>query len=60
MKPGEILFGEGPIVLYEGRRVAEIEVTNTSDHTIERAPGACTSTCPPAIPCAGVPESVGA
>src|SRR2546425_6722930 len=34
MKPGEILFGEGPIVLNEGRRTAEIEVTNASDHTI--------------------------
>src|SRR5881397_698158 len=34
MKPGEILFGEGPIVLNGGRRTAEIEVTNASDHTI--------------------------
>ena len=34
MQPGEILFGEGAIVLNEGRRTAEIEVTNTSDHTI--------------------------
>src|SRR6266496_3855864 len=34
MKPGEILFGEGPIVLNEGRRTAEVEVTNASDHTI--------------------------
>ena len=34
MKPGEILFGYGPIVLNRGRRTAEIEVENTSDHTI--------------------------
>jgi urease beta subunit len=34
MIPGEILFGEGPIVLNGGRRTAEIEVANTSDHTI--------------------------
>jgi urease subunit gamma/beta len=34
MKPGEILFGEGSIILNEGRRTAEVEVKNTSDHTI--------------------------
>lgn len=34
MKPGEVLFGDGPIVLNRGRRTVEIEVENTSDHTI--------------------------
>ena len=34
MRPGETLFGEGPIVLNEGRRTVEIEVENASDHTI--------------------------
>jgi urease subunit gamma/beta len=34
MKPGEILLGEGPIVLNEGRRTEAIDVENTSDHTI--------------------------
>ena len=34
MKPGECLFGEGPIVLNAGRRTLEVEVENTSDHTI--------------------------
>ncbi len=34
MKPGEILFGGGTIVLNAGRRTAEISVENTSDHTI--------------------------
>lgn len=34
MKPGEILFGEGPIVLNAGRRTVDVEVQNTSDHTI--------------------------
>ncbi len=34
MKPGEVLFGPGPIVLNEGRRTIEVEVRNTSDHTI--------------------------
>jgi urease beta subunit len=32
--PGEILFGEGPIVLNAGRRTVELEVENASDHTI--------------------------
>ena len=34
MKPGEILFGEGAIVLNRDRRTVEIEVENTSDHAI--------------------------
>lgn len=34
MKPGEILFGEGPIVYNAGRPTVEIEVENTSDHVI--------------------------
>jgi len=34
MKPGEILFGDGPLVLNRGRRTVEIEVENTSDHAI--------------------------
>lgn len=34
MKPGEMRFGEGPILLNRDRRSVEIEVENTSDHTI--------------------------
>ncbi len=34
MKPGEIILGDGPIVLNSGRPVVEIEVENTSDHTV--------------------------
>jgi urease beta subunit len=34
MKPGEILFGAGTIALNRDRRTVEIEVENTSDHTI--------------------------
>jgi urease beta subunit len=34
MTPGEILFGDGPIVLNRGRRTVAVEVENTSDHTI--------------------------
>lgn len=34
MAPGEILFGTGPIVINKGRRTAEVDVLNTSDHTI--------------------------
>jgi urease subunit gamma/beta len=34
MKPGECLFDTGPIVLNTGRRTVELEVENTSDHTI--------------------------
>ena len=34
MAPGEILFGTGPIVINAGRRTAEVDVLNTSDHTI--------------------------
>jgi urease beta subunit len=34
MKPGEIILGDGPIVLNRDRRRVEIDVENTSDHTI--------------------------
>ena len=34
MRPGEILFGAGSIPLNAGRRTAEVDVLNTSDHTI--------------------------
>src|SRR5215471_6025579 len=34
MTPGEVLFGDGPIVLNAGRRTDEIDVRNASDHTI--------------------------
>jgi len=34
MKPGEWLFDEAPIVVNAGRRTVDIEVQNTSDHTI--------------------------
>jgi urease subunit gamma/beta len=34
VRPGEILLGEGPIVLNEGRATIEIDVENTSDHVI--------------------------
>jgi urease subunit gamma/beta len=34
MKPGEWLFGDGPIVLNGGRHTVELEIENTSDHTI--------------------------
>lgn len=34
MTPGEILFGSGSITLYAGRRTAEVDVRNASDHTI--------------------------
>jgi urease beta subunit len=34
MRPGEILLGDGPIALNAGRRTAEVDVLNTSDHTI--------------------------
>lgn len=34
MKPGEVLLGEGEIVLNAGRRTVELVVENTSDHTI--------------------------
>jgi urease beta subunit len=33
-KPGEILLAPEPIVLNAGRRTVEVEVENTSDHTI--------------------------
>jgi urease subunit beta len=32
--PGELLLAEAPIVLNAGRVTAEVEVENTSDHTI--------------------------
>ena len=34
MKPGEVLFGSGSITLNQGRRTVEIDVENTSNHTI--------------------------
>jgi urease beta subunit len=34
MKPGEILFAEGPITLNPGRPTVELTVENTSDHTV--------------------------
>jgi urease beta subunit len=34
MKPGEILFGDGPIVLSAGRPTVELEVENRSSHTL--------------------------
>jgi urease subunit gamma/beta len=34
VKPGEILFGDGSIQLNAGRASVELDVTNTSDHTI--------------------------
>ena len=34
MEPGEILFGDGPISINVGRRTAEVDVLNRSDHTI--------------------------
>jgi urease subunit gamma/beta len=34
MRPGEILFAEGPVTLNAGRPTVELPVTNTSDHTI--------------------------
>jgi urease subunit gamma/beta len=34
VRPGEILFAEGPIALHAGRTTAEVTVTNVSDHTI--------------------------
>lgn len=34
MRPGEIIFADGPITLNAGRPTAEVSVTNGSDHTI--------------------------
>ena len=34
MKPGEVIFGDGTIVLNAGRATVDVEVENTSDHTI--------------------------
>ncbi len=35
MKPGQRSFGPGPIVVNAGRRVTQLQVTNTSDHTVQ-------------------------
>jgi urease subunit gamma/beta len=34
MTPGEVILGDGAIVLNPGRVTVEVEVENTSDHTI--------------------------
>jgi urease subunit gamma/beta len=34
VRPGEVLLGEGPIVLNAGRETVEVDVENTSDHVI--------------------------
>ena len=34
MTPGEVILGDGGIVLNAGRVTVEVEVENTSDHTI--------------------------
>ena len=34
MTPGAVRFGDGAIVLNAGRATADVEVENTSDHTI--------------------------
>jgi urease subunit gamma/beta len=34
MKPGEIILGDGPITLNAGRATVELDVENSSDHTI--------------------------
>jgi urease beta subunit len=34
MRPGEVLFGDGPIPLNPGRPTVEVLVENTSDHAI--------------------------
>jgi len=34
MRPGEVLLGDGPIVLNAGRPTVEMDVENTSDHVI--------------------------
>jgi urease subunit gamma/beta len=34
VKPGEIIYGDGSIVLNDGRRTVEIDIENTSNHTI--------------------------
>jgi len=34
VRPGEILLGEGPIVVNAGRDAVEIDVENASDHVI--------------------------
>ncbi len=35
MKPGEIIVGEGDIVLNEGRAVASVTLTNTGDRPVQ-------------------------
>jgi urease subunit beta len=35
VRPGEILFGEGPITINEGRPVLRLEVVNTGDRPIQ-------------------------
>lgn len=34
MRPGEILYGDGPITLNPGRPTVDLVVENTSDHTV--------------------------
>jgi urease subunit gamma/beta len=34
MRPGEVIFGPGVITLNAGRNAVELEVRNTSDHTL--------------------------
>jgi urease subunit gamma/beta len=34
VKPGELLLGDGDITINPGRRACEIEVENSSDHTV--------------------------
>jgi len=35
LRPGEVVFGEGPVVLNEGRRTVTIPVENTGDRPIQ-------------------------
>jgi urease beta subunit len=34
VRPGELLLGDGPVILHAGRPTAEVEVENTSAHTL--------------------------
>jgi urease beta subunit len=34
VKPGEVLLGDGPIVINAGRQTVEVDVENGSDHVI--------------------------
>ena len=34
MKPGEMIFAEGPVTLNPGRATVSVTVENTSDHTV--------------------------